>query len=493
MGDDTIAPAGAELIKVPCDATATLKLSPLAPRPPEDVGQGSEPQIVNSNHVETGGEEAQDEKAGVNPSKKTKGVQQPGVKKAPRLQKSELVDPKKLKEEWISWLLDNWRARAYVVYENGQLDGTGLWNPTYKQENPIEGLSISDGYDRTWFVPTNDQSTFPLFKKDIAESLKRRQDALVAASSGNGNTVLFNSKFRLHMEQEAEARCQNEWDRNKNDPNLPPSTWADVKSTLSTPVLLRIIAKARLIDGRALLPGYYSVNVLELSTEGKLMQRRATIPFDLDTAGVCLRLDTLFPVHGEHTRQVFEAAWKKLNIALKYGKDEGKEIAQSYLKALEKSQYNLDGEGANWLFKLAARENYTLPVGKGPGRPHTWASLIEKGALDALKEGVRSGKHPVMIRLWKLLLRRMWQKFDELEDHLLPTTSGEPELTEEQYDILDRLLAEQTNEERRMGRRMARVLSWLNKPAYRLEFAECDNGVDSGKEGLNEEPRDVKE
>lgn len=87
----------------------------------------------------------------------------------------------------------------------------------------------------------------------------------------------------------------------------------------------------------------------------------------------------------------------------------------------------------------------------------------------------------------------MWPRVDELEDHLLPTTSGEPELTDEQLDVLDTLLAEQTDETREQGRRLARVLSWLDKPTYRLEFAERDDCNDLGKEGLDDETVGVKD
>ncbi|KAH7159910.1 hypothetical protein B0J13DRAFT_616706 [Dactylonectria estremocensis] len=478
MEVNKIASEAARPTKSSCHATTILQPPPLAPRMPEHVGQDDEPQLVESSRAETAGEEAQDEKAGGNPSKTTKRVQQPTSKQVTLPPKSELGDPRKLKEEWILWLLDDWRARAYVVYEKDQLDGTGLWNPTRKQDNPVEGLYISDGYDRTWFVPTDDKSPLPLSRQDIAESLKRRHDAMIAASSGDDSVALFN-KLRLYTEQEAATMCQNEWDRNKNEPNLPQSSWTDVKSTLSTSVLLRMIAKTRLIDGRASLPGYYRVSVLELTTQGKLIQRRVSIPSDLDTAGVCLRLDTWFPVQGEQAQRVFKAAQKKINIGLKQGNDKGKELAQSCLKALGRPQYNLDGDGATWVFKLAARENYTLPVGKAPGRPCTWSGLIDEDALNALKEGVRSGKHPVMIRSWNLLLRRMWPHLEDMEDHLLPTTPGEPELTEAQFGILDKLLAEQTDAERGLGWRITRVLNWLNTSTNRFDFADFDDSVDS--------------
>ncbi|KAF7551638.1 hypothetical protein G7Z17_g4887 [Cylindrodendrum hubeiense] len=476
----------------PCEDGTNLPAPLPASCAPARGHQDDQNQYIEPSHAETPNAEVQNEKAAVNPSKKPKRVQQTTAKKPPRSPKNELLDPKKFQEEMVMWCLDNWRARACVVYENDQLDGTSLWSPTFGQEGPGEGISIFDGFSRTWFVPIDDRSPLPLSKRDIVENLQKRQNDLMALSSGDGSAVFF-GKVRLFMEQEVRTMCQSEWDGNKNKPNLPSMDWTDAKSKLTLPLMLRMAAKTRLIDGRALLPGYYRMNVVELTTEGKLIVRNVCIPPDVDMEGVRLRLNTWFPVDDEQTQEVFKAVRKKLNIALQHGNDVGKNMAQGCLRDLKKSQYSPEREGAAWVFKLHVRENYTVPPGKGPGRLSSWTELKDEDSYRALKEGVRAGKHPVAIRSWKVQLRRMWPRVDELEYYLLPAMLGEPELTSEQLVVLDSLLAEQTDEAREQGRQMARVLSWLDKPTYHLEFAERDDCHDLGKEGLDGEPSDVEE
>lgn len=486
MADEATAANDAGTSKRPYNAATSLPTLLPAPCTPAQADREDQSRQINPSHAGTPDAETHREKAASNPSKKPKRAQQTTAKNPTRPPKNELLDPRKFKEEMVSWCLDNWGARAYVVYENDQLDGTSLWSPTFGQEGSSEGITIFDGFDRTWFVPIEDRSPLPLSKLPIAESLQKRQDAMIALSSGDGCVALYN-KVRIFMEQEARSMCQNEWDGNRNIPNLPPMSWADVRSKFSLPLMLRMIAKTRLIDGRALLPGYYQVSIVELTTEGKLMVRRVSIPPDVEIAGVLLRLDTWFPVDDEQTQEVFKAIRKKLNIVLQNGNDAGKKIAHGCLRDLEKPLYNPAQEGAKWVFKLHSRENYTVPVGKGPGKLSSWTDLKDEDSLNVLKEGVCAGRHPVVIRSWKIQLRRMWPRVDELEGYLLPTAHGEPELTDEQLDVLDTLLAEQTDETREQGRRLARVLSWLDKPTYRLEFAERDDCNDLGKEGLDDE------
>lgn len=59
----------------------------------------------------------------------------------------------------------------------------------------------------------------------------------------------------------------------------------------------------------------------------------------------------------------------------------------------------------------------------------------------------------------------MWPDIDELDDGLPPdTATGEPELSLEQLDIVDELLAQHSDQEKRQGRRFIQALEQARKP-----------------------------
>lgn len=59
----------------------------------------------------------------------------------------------------------------------------------------------------------------------------------------------------------------------------------------------------------------------------------------------------------------------------------------------------------------------------------------------------------------------MWPDIDELDDGLPPETApGEPELSLEQLDLVDELLAQHSDQERQQGRRFIQALERVRKP-----------------------------
>ena len=77
----------------------------------------------------------------------------------------------------------------------------------------------------------------------------------------------------------------------------------------------------------------------------------------------------------------------------------------------------------------------------------------------------------------------MWPNVDALETYL--STAGEPELTEEQLEILDSLLAGQSEEQREHGIRLAAALKALGGPTYRPEFAGSAGQKDAAMDGTD--------
>ncbi|KPM46090.1 hypothetical protein AK830_g542 [Neonectria ditissima] len=437
-----------------------------APHPAPQAGQ-HQSQVDDSTHAETAREEEQHGEATPSRSKRAKSVRRTPKKRSNQDQDNGLF-PYQYKEDLISLCLDHWRARAVVISQNDQVDWTNL---TFGDGLPREGFSVFDGFDKTWYVHMDGSSPLPLSKQGLVQSLQKRRDALEAISTrvSNKDMVL---QARYYLQQEARKMCQNEWDDNINEPNKPPMNWADVRPKFqSLSSLIRMIAKTRLIDGRALLPGYYHVKIVELTPGGKIMVRRVSMPFGVGFAGFSLRLDTWSLVNGEQSREALRETHKMLDIAMKNGTEEGKERARKVLRKFAKPGYAPSSDGATWRFKHHVRDGCPIQLGKTPGRIRGWKFVSDEESLNELEEGARAGRYVIAVRTWKIHLRQLWSEVNELQSHLQPEIFGEPELNEGQLTILDDLLAGQNDRAREQGARVARVLNWLNQPMTRSRLA----------------------
>ncbi|KAK7428896.1 hypothetical protein QQZ08_004510 [Neonectria magnoliae] len=464
----------------------------------EQEGQ-SQIQADDPANTEAAHAEGQHKKAAPSRSKRTKPVQQTLAKTATSVSNNPLLDTKKYTEELISLCLDHWRARATVVSQGDQADWTNL---TCGDGRRREGFFVFDGFDRTWYIPMDGSSPLPPSKQEVAEKLRKRRNALEEIST-NRTYATFMLHVRRALELEAKTMCENEWDGNKLKPREPPMNWVEAKPKFDNiSSLAKMIAKTRLIDGRALLPEYYHVNMIELVPNGKIMIRRVSMPFGLGFIGFRLRLNTWSPANDEQSQATLKQIRKTLDIVVKNGTEESKKKAREFLGELSKRRCDPGNDGQVWRSKHHVREHhvresYMLQSGKGPGKISGWKPVTAENSLKVLEEGVRAGKYVTVVRTWMIHIRYMWLQVRELKNHLEPVTFGEPELNDEQLAIVDGLLASESDRARVQGERRARVLSWLNDPFCRLklaadiaDFADL-NGL--GNNGLDEGTGDVDE
>ncbi|KAK7415117.1 hypothetical protein QQX98_006149 [Neonectria punicea] len=340
-------------------------------------------------------------------------------------------------------------------------------------------------------------SPLPPPKQDVAEKLRKRRNALEEISS-NRTFATFMLHVRRALELEAKTMFENEWDGNKLKPREPPMSWVEAKPKFENiSSLTKMIAKTRLIDGRALLPEYYSVNMIELAPNGKIMIRRVSMPFSLGFTGFTLRLSTWSPENDERSTETLKQIRKTLDIVVKNGTEESKKKAREFLVELSKKRCDPGNDGQVWRYKHHVRESYTQQSGKGPGKIPGWKPVTAENSLKVLEDGVRAGKYVTVVRTWKIHVRYMWLEVRELKNHLEPATFGEPELNDEQLAIVDGLLAGGSDRARVQRERRARVLSWLNDPFCRLKLA-ADIAMfgdlnDLGNDGLDEGVGDLDE
>ncbi|KAF7558688.1 hypothetical protein G7046_g5469 [Stylonectria norvegica] len=390
---------------------------------------------------------------------------------APAAFKSRRRMAENCKEQFIELKLDNWRARATVVLTNQQIDWSQYWETNPQGDCGSKCIKVFDGFDRTWHVPMDETSPLPDSKKAAAEDLERRREALHEFTTNRNNYALLANAITL-IEEETRTTCQNEWDGTQYELSGSPLSWNQAKAKYDSNQMVSMIAKTRLLTSKVLPPGYCRINMVELTTSGKLIVRHVGMPSMISPESFCYRLDSMTPPDDEHSRNILEAARKKLSVVAQNGTVEGKFKANEILRELDKPCYQIGAAGserASWSCKLHVKEPYSLQPGKGPGRMSTWPSIRDKGVFKAMLEGVGAGKHLVVAR--KIRLRRRWAEIDAL-DKYLPKTNDEPELTQDQLKILDELLAGQNQETRQQGRQVAQVLKGLEAPTFRLEFAD---------------------
>ncbi|CAM1503001.1 Fc.00g077770.m01.CDS01 [Cosmosporella sp. VM-42] len=491
LGASVLGPSSGTPITTGPVSGNTPTASIVAPRPPPNTVKDDaedQPYAVHKTPTPGSVEEPLDGSATpqTTPSGGTsKRPQKSSVTLPRRLTRADILTPERLKQQLIDLKLDALRLRADLVYTNDQVDGTFLFPWDYSANGPKfrgKGFYVFDGFDRTYFVPEDRISPVPPSRKALLDDVNNRRQNMEKMYHSGEHSMLFDAARTL-LKAEVATTCQGEWEEDKNDPDAPRREWNDVKHLFNGSQLVDMIAKTRLINGKALLLGYYRINLLELTLNGKMATRRIEMPTGLDVASICERFDILSPPDSDHDKAILDAIHKKLNVVVQHGSEVGKTKAQGYLRNLNTPGWygyfrESRSERSAWNFKLFAKEDYKLPPGKGPGKPGPgggWIEIKDQEAVKAMEDGVRAGRHPVVVR--KVRLRRMWPGVDELEKYLLPA-GGEPELTEEQLKILDNLLEGQTEEQREHGRQLAAALKNLGGPTYRLEFAGSADTAD---------------
>ncbi|KAJ4264930.1 hypothetical protein NW762_005173 [Fusarium torreyae] len=433
------------------------------PRPAESQTQSNHakyvqdaqaPFVPNTTPLGAGGDIPQDN------TTKTPSRKPPSQARKPRAPKQgpSLMSAKEFKENMIKFRLDHWKARAQVVHTSGQIDMTALWSPQWSGVVSCnEGMNLFDGFDRTWFIPFDMETPLPADKQDIADDLqKRRKELSDMYHTKISKDTQFRPKLLRLVEEEVKATCREQWDTGFNKPDATPKQWAEVREIYELTNLVHMIARARLADGKELLPGHYQIIVLELAVDGKILLQRVSVPTDINLNEFLSRLDSWDPPNSEQDKHLIDIFRRKLDYILAIGDETQKKKANRFSGQVDKfGEIEAPGsEKSSWIFQLRFHAKYSIPFGKSPDAVRTWSQLKE-ATFQGLLEGIRAKKHPVFVR--KIRLRRMWPEVEEMEKQLQPTY-GLPELSQEQLEIVDAMLAGQTDEEKQHGAMLTRAV-----------------------------------
>ncbi|KAM0341140.1 hypothetical protein ACHAPU_010155 [Fusarium lateritium] len=368
------------------------------------------------------------------------------------------LNPKKFRDLMVQFRLDHWRARATVVYTDGQVDMTALWSPQWAGVvSADEGMNLFDGFDRTWFIPFDIETPLPLDKQDIADDLeKRRQEMEAAYKRKTATDKYFGSRLLLLLEEEVEEMCRDQWDSHFGNPDEVPKRWKDVRENYERTHLVRMVACARLANGKEQLPGYHQACVLEMGIDSRTTYQRVSVPTDVDIDGYLFRLNSWYPPDDRHSEHFINAFKHKIDFILEHGNGSHKRMAQNWSKMLENMKDAQDprSERVLWGFKLRGVTIDAQHLGKKLDGPRSWKELNET-TYQGFINGVRQGKHAVLAR--KVQIHSLWPKITTIEEQIEAVRGG-PELSSAQLDIVDELLARRTDEEREQAARYSEAL-----------------------------------
>ena len=161
-----------------------------------------------------------------------------------------------------------------------------------------------------------------------------------------------------------------------------------------------MIARARLADGKELLPGHYQIIVLELAVDGKILSRRVSVPTDIDLNEFLSRLDSWDPPNSEQDKHLIDIFRRKLDYISAIGDETQTKKANRFSCQVDKfGEIEAPGsEKSSWIFQLRFHAKYSIPFGKSPDAVRTWSQLKEATCQELL-DGIRAKKHPVFVRV----------------------------------------------------------------------------------------------
>ncbi|KAI1028049.1 hypothetical protein LB505_002230 [Fusarium chuoi] len=356
---------------------------------------------------------------------------------------------REFKEFMIQYRLDHWRARARIVHVKGQTNLTAFWSPQWAGfEVADSGMNVFDGFDRTWFVPFDITTPLPAEKREITEDLwKRRLELEAAYRTKVDKDKTFPMKLQHLVEEEVKETCQTLWEPNAYDPDREPARWDDVRASFQLSHLVTMVARTRLAVGKEQLSGYYQVKVLDLGVDGKITYECVNLPSDVSMEGMLSRMKVRFPPDSEQSQRTINVFIHRLEIVWHRGDESQRKKAQGLFRQLHELVLaeKPESERYSWVFKLRSNSNFYIPAGKLPDRLSTWTKLNET-TYQELLDGVQAKKHPVLIRPWKVRVRRWWAEGDDLMNQA-EVFFGGAGLSSFQLDIVDELLASRTQEE----------------------------------------------
>lgn len=177
-----------------------------------------------------------------------------------------------------------------------------------------------------------------------------------------------------------------------------------------------MVAKHWLATGKALRPGYFRVNILDMHPDGQMFVTEDQVPNDISFETLIHHLDMLRPANSKHNDHVLCHAYKSITETVEMFREHDRRLRFDLyrrrrdaikLRRLAQARYfKLDAPNSErgiWRHILHVTQGgsrkYKIPEGRRSLAPHVWKPLDGTEALVKIKEGSQQGKLPVFVRV----------------------------------------------------------------------------------------------
>jgi hypothetical protein len=113
--------------------------------------------------------------------------------------------PYSLKEKLINLKAQQWIARAQVLDNySKQLEKI--------TDSEKRGFTMFDGYDTTWWIPTDRTTPIPVTRKKVEEAIRRDREFVLKFAKNSNNKPICEMAIQF-IHKETQAKCRSCWDK----------------------------------------------------------------------------------------------------------------------------------------------------------------------------------------------------------------------------------------------------------------------------------------
>ena len=178
-----------------------------------------------------------------------------------------------------------------------------------------------------------------------------------------------------------------------------------------------MVAKYWLATGKALRPGYFRVNILDMHPDGQMFVTEDQVPNDVSLETLIHHLDMLRPANSKHNDHVLCNAYESIDETVEMSKDHDQRPRSNFRRRRRRDAIKLRKSAQARYFKLVApnsergtwhhilhvsqggSQTYKIPEGSRSLAPHLWKPLDGTAALVKIKKASQQGKLPVFVRV----------------------------------------------------------------------------------------------
>lgn len=317
-----------------------------------------------------------------------------------------LRDPDAIIDEMVFIRASEWHMRARKSRTMAEHLHRSFATPTGE-------IIFYDGFETTWFIPTDTRKACPPERAVEQRDLEYRR-LILHNLLVNPLYVQLSSAVWAKVYAEVKHDCTDMWDGTLNATSFPLALkrWEDVRGAICGLQLLDMMTETRIRRCRVLLPGYLRIKVVDLCSTGTFILSERHIPNNVDLGALVFHLDMWDPAESQENEKLISLVRQRVQTVV----DSAQILRDDILKQgrkiraqLQRSFYNVGetkSERHIWSFRFP-RAGQSV-CSEEPKRQDllNWRRLVDDAQMEKLRQGMQAGKcaHLVRVRISMNLL-----------------------------------------------------------------------------------------